>query len=105
ANRRSWGRTVLWAVLVAFGAVIVVGSLAEINAQSGGYRASTNTGYAALASQVVEASTATGRRLATLMEKAPTLANVPFRNTPGRTARVEIQQGLDEAVTETGREA
>ncbi len=84
---------------------MVVGSLAEINAQSSGYRASVNSGYAALATRVVDASNATGAQLGELMDEAPTLSNDPLPDTAGKTARAEIQQGLDEAVTAADQEA
>ena len=99
-TRRSRGRTALWVVVIAFTVVVVVGSLAEINAQSAGYRASINTGYSALASRVVIESNQTGRQLATLVNEAPNLANIPLPNAVGQTARSEIQQGLDRAVTD-----
>ncbi len=92
-------------MLIAVGVVVVVGSLSEIHAQSSGYRASTNTGYAGLASQVVVASTRTGRQLATVVNEAPNLPNVPLPNTTGPTARGEIEQGLDEAVTDSAQQA
>ena len=60
AARRSRGRTVLIVVLVAVSLVLVVGSVAEIHAQSSGYRSSTDSGYGALASVVVESSNQTG---------------------------------------------
>jgi len=92
-------------VVIAFTVVVVVGSLAEINAQSAGYRASINTGYSALASRVVIESNQTGRQLATLVNEAPNLANIPLPNAVGQTARSEIQQGLDRAVTDSARQA
>ena len=94
------------AALVAFGAIVVVGSLAEIHAQSSGYRASTNTGYAALATRVVESSNLTGRELAALVGGASTLPNTYFGKTAvHKSARAILQQGLDQAVTGTGQEA
>jgi hypothetical protein len=86
---------------VAVAVVLVVGSLAEINAQSSGFRTSTNIGYGDLASQVVHASNRTGAQLATTMRGAPTLTN---RVIP-HTARAELQQSLDQAVQETSDEA
>lgn len=94
----------LWAAAIAFAVVIVVGSLSEIHAQSGGYRASTNTGYASLAARVVDASNATGRQLATLVKAAPTFQNTAFPNGTLRSARAELQQGLDQAVNDTGQQ-
>ncbi len=77
-TRRSRGRTALWVALVALTLVVVIGSLAEINAQSAGYRASINTGYAALASRLVVESNLTGRRLATLVDDAPEFRQHPL---------------------------
>jgi hypothetical protein len=91
--------------VIAFTLVVVVGSLAEINAQSAGYRASINTGYAALASRLVVESNQTGRQLATLVNEAPNFANIPLPNTVGQTARSEIQQALDRAVSDSARQA
>ena len=101
AARRSRGRTLLLIVLIAVTAALAVGSLAEINAQSGGFRTSIDTGYGAMASRVVDASNQTGSELATLMDGAAALPNalVP------RTARNEIQQGLDQAVEAASSEA
>ena len=106
AARRSSGRTVLITVLIAFGAIVVVGSLAEIHAQSSGYRASTNGGYAAMATRLVEASNLTGTQLATLVHDAPTLPNTYFGITAiHKSARAVLQQGLDQAVADSAREA
>jgi len=80
---------------------LAVGSVAEISAQSAGYRRSVDSGYGALASRVVDASNRTGGELAALMAGAPTLPNAPVP----RTARAEIQQGLDQAVTATATQA
>jgi hypothetical protein len=88
-------------VLVAILVALVIASFAEITAQSASYRASTNTGYGALASRVADASNRTGSELAQLMTGAPTLANGPVP----RTARAELQQGLDAAVAATASEA
>jgi hypothetical protein len=89
-------------VLVAIVVALVIASFAEISAQSAGYRASTNSGYGALASRVVDASNRTGSELAQLMTGAPTLVNGPVP----RTARAQLQQGLDAAVAATaGQEA
>ncbi len=95
----------MWVVLVVFGAVVVIGSLAEVNAQSGAYRASTNRGYAALATRVVDASNATGAQLGALMDEAPNLTNDPWPDAGGKTARAEIQQGLDQAVSAADQQA
>jgi hypothetical protein len=92
---------VLWAVVIAAAAAVVVGSVSEIHAQSGGYRDSIDTGYAALASRVVDASNQTGRQLASLIKEAPTLENTTFPNGTLRSARAELQQGLDQAVDDT----
>jgi hypothetical protein len=87
-------------VVVAILLALVIASFAEITAQSAGYRASTNAGYGALAARVVDASNRTGSELAQLMTGAPTLANGPVP----RTARAQLQQGLDAAVTATADE-
>jgi hypothetical protein len=101
AARRSRGRTVLLVVLVAVSLVLVVGSLAEIHAQSQGYRNSTNAGYGALAAVVATSSNETGAQLSTLMAGAPSLTNQALP----RTARAVLQQGLDAAVTATAQES
>ena len=101
ATRRSWGRTVLLVLLAAVLLVLVVGSLAEIHAQSSGYRSSTDSGYGALAAVVVTSSNQTGAQLAALMESAPGLTNQALP----RTARAVLQQGLDAAVTATAQES
>jgi hypothetical protein len=80
---------------------LVVGSVAEIQAQSSGYRTAIDSGYGALAARVVDASNQTGSELAYLMGRAPRLPNAPVP----RTARNEIQQGLDQAVDETSDQA
>jgi hypothetical protein len=87
-------------VLVAIVLALVIASFAEITAQSAGYRASTNSGYGSLASRVVVASNRTGSELAQLMTGAPTLTNGPVP----RTARAQLQQGLDAAVAATATE-
>ena len=81
--------------------VVVVGSLAEIHAQSAGYRTSTDSGYGQLAWVVAEASNQTGSQLAGLMSTAAGLPNQPVP----QTARTEIQQGLDDAVNSTAQQA
>jgi hypothetical protein len=88
-------------VVAVVAGVLVIGSVAEINAQSAGYRATTNAGYGALATRVVEASNQTGSRLATLMDQAPTLPN---KATP-EFARSVIQQVLDQAVAASAGQA
>jgi len=100
AAKRSRSRTVVVVVVVAILVALVVASFAEITAQSAGYRASTNSGYGALASRVATASNRTGSELAQLMASAPTLANGPVP----RSARAELQQGLDGAVAATAAE-
>ncbi len=91
----------LLVVLVGVTAVVVIGSLAEIHAQSGDYRRSTDTGYGQLAGLVVSDSNQTGSRLATLMSTAPLLPNQP----PPQSARSQIQQGLDQAVESSAADA
>jgi hypothetical protein len=99
------------ALLVVFTSVLVIGSLVEINVQSSGFRTSTDEGYGALASRVVEASNQTGGQLAGLMESAPQLTNrtvqVPNKAIPPylNMARTELQQGLDQAVSSATGEA
>ncbi len=98
---------------------LVIGSVAEIHAQSADYRTSIDTGYGALASRVVDASNQTGGQLASLMDTAATLPNsavpVPAKNeiqqgvdpavASSFSARNEIQQGLDQAVASTSEQA
>ena len=86
---------------MAVSLVLVVGSVAEIHAQSGGYRNSTNSGYGALALPVVESSNQTGAQLAALMDSAPGLTNQALP----RTARALLEQGLDAAVNATAEES
>jgi hypothetical protein len=81
--------------------VLVVGSIAEINAQSSGYRSDTDSGYGALATRVVEASNQTGSQLAAVMKSAPGLQNQALP----RTARAVLEQGLDAAVSATAQQA
>lgn len=89
------------ALVVAVIISLAIGSLIEISAQSGQYRAATDSGYGAMAAKLVTASNQTGSQLASLMDGAPQLVNhpIPFR------ARAILQQGLDEAVTTTSAEA
>ena len=89
------------ALLVAVAVSLAIGSLIEISAQSGQFRASTDSGYGAMASKLVASSNQTGGQLASVMDGAPDLANgpIPFR------ARAILQQGLDEAVSSTSAEA
>ena len=92
--------------VLVVGAIVVVGSLAEIHAQSSGYRSSTNSGYAAMATRLVEASNLTGTQLATLVHDAPTLPNTYFGITAiHKSARALLQQGLDQAAVDSSREA
>ncbi len=81
--------------------VLVIGSVVEIHAQSAPYRRMTDQGYAALASPVVNASNQSGARLAAVINTAPNIPNQPLPN----TARGEIQQGLDVAMSATAQEA
>jgi hypothetical protein len=81
--------------------VLVIGSVVEIHAQSAPYRRMTDQGYAALASRVVDASNQSGARLAAVIYTAPSIPNQPLPN----TARGEIQQGLDVAVSTSSQEA
>jgi hypothetical protein len=86
---------------VALLGVLVIGSVVEIQAQSGPYRRMTDQGYAQLASRVVDASNQSGARLAAVISAAPTIPNQPLPN----TARGEVQQGLDAAMATTADEA
>jgi len=106
AGHRGLGRPFLVGLAATFTLVVVVGSLIEIHVQSSGYRTATDTGYGALASRVVEASNQTGAELAALVDKAPQLSNQLLAGTAvPRTARAEIQQGLDQAVQSTAQQA
>jgi hypothetical protein len=81
--------------------VVVVGSLAEVHAQSGDFRTSTDTGYAKLATLVAEDSNRTGAQLAQLMQSAPQL---PVGQVP-ESVRAQVEQGLDQAVDSTSDQA
>ena len=70
--------------------VVVIASIAEINAQSAPYRSSVNSSFGALASPLVVSSTQTGRDLATTMNEAAG---------PSST-RSGLQQMLDRVVRE-----
>lgn len=77
-------------VIVVIVGVVVIASIAEINAQSGPYRRMVNRSFGALASPLVNASTQTGRDLATTM-----------RNAAGTSStRAGLQQMLDHVVNE-----
>ena len=77
-------------VIVVFIGVVVVGSLAEINAQSTPFRKMVNRSFGALASPLVNSSTQTGRELATTMKGAAGTSS----------SRPVLQQMLDQVVTE-----
>ncbi len=81
--------------------LVVVGSLAEVHAQSAGYRTATDSAYGQLAWVVAEASNQTGSQLAGLMSTAAGLPNQPVP----QTARTQIQQGLDDAVNSTAQQS
>jgi hypothetical protein len=89
------------AILAAAVLGLLIGSLADVGARSASYRASTDQGYGALATNIVEASNRTGTALAKLMAEAPSETNaaLPF------TARAQVQQGLDEAVSATAAQS
>lgn len=87
--------------MVILAGVLVIGSIVEIDAQSGPYRQMTDQGYAQLASRVVDASNQSGARLAAVISAGPTIPNQPLPN----TARGEVQQGLDAAMAATADEA
>jgi hypothetical protein len=103
--KRGWGRLLFWTLLIGLGAVLAIGSLVEIHAQSSQFRTSTNTGYGALALRVVEASNRTGAQLAALMDTAPQLTNAPNPPIPQGMARTQLQQGLDQAVSSSSDQA
>jgi hypothetical protein len=88
---------------IAAVAVVVIGSISKISSQSSAYRTSTDSGYGALASRVVDDSNETGGQLASLMARAPGLPNqqAPYV----AAARTEVQQGLDQAVLASEQEA
>jgi hypothetical protein len=77
-------------IIVVIVGVVVIGSIAEINAQSAPYRRTVNRSFGALASPVVNASTQTGRDLATTMKEAAGTSST----------RAGVQQMLDQVVTE-----
>ncbi len=77
-------------VIVVIVGVIVVASIAEINAQSAPYRQMVNRSFGALASPLVNASTQTGRDLATTMTQAAGASST----------RNGLQQKLDQAVAD-----
>jgi hypothetical protein len=95
------GAIITTSIIVALLGVLVIGSIVEIQAQSGPYRRMTDQGYAQLASRVVDASNQSGARLAAVISAAPTIPNQPLPN----TARGEVQQGLDAAMAATADEA
>ena len=101
AARRRYGKTALLLGFFGLVTLVVVGSLAEVHAQSAGYRISTDSGYGQLAWEVAQASNLTGSQLAGLMSTAAGLPNQPVP----KTARTEIQQGLDDAVNSTAQQA
>ena len=100
-RRRSAGAIITISIVVVLAGVLVIGSIVEINAQSGPYRRMTDQGYAQLASRVVDASNQSGARLAAVISAAPTIPNQPLPD----TARGEVQQGLDAALASTADEA
>ena len=75
--------------------VVVIASLAEINAQSAPFRKMVNRSFGALASPLVNSSTQTGRELATTMKGAAGT----------QSSRPALQQMLDQAVTEATDQA
>ena len=82
-------------VIVVVVGVIVIASIAEINAQSGPYRQMVNRSFGALASPLVNASTQTGRDLATTMKQAAGAS----------TSRNGLQQKLDQAVADASSQS
>jgi hypothetical protein len=95
------GAIITISIVVAVLGVLVIGSIVEIHAKSAPYRKMTDQGYAALASRVVAASNQSGARLTAVIYTAPSIPNQPFPD----TARGEIQQGLDVAMSATSQEA
>jgi len=95
------GQIITVSLVVVVLGVLVIGSVVEIRAQSAPYRRTTDQGYAALASGVVDASNQSGARLAAVIYTAPNIPNQALPN----TARGEIQQGLDVAMSATSQEA
>jgi hypothetical protein len=77
-------------VIVVIVGVVVIASIAEINAQSAPYRKMVNRSFGALASPLVNASTQTGRDLATTMKNAAGTSST----------RAGLQQMLDYVVSE-----
>jgi hypothetical protein len=88
-------------LILTLATVVIVGSVVEVHAQSDDYRTSTDTGYAQLATLVAQASDQTGAELAQLIQSAPQL---PANPVP-RSARADVQQGLDRAVDATSDQA
>ena len=106
---------VTWLV-VAVVLALVIGSVAEINAQSASERQMTDRGWGELASRVALASTQTGAQLAALVRDAPAIPNEPWSSTNGasdrfvpspgsNSARMQIQQGLDASVAAADQES
>ncbi|HEX4217365.1 MAG TPA: hypothetical protein VHZ02_03295, partial [Acidimicrobiales bacterium] len=84
------GSVVVAVVIVVIIGVVVIGSLAEINAQSSPFRTMVNRSFGALASPVVNSSTQTGRELASTIKGAAGPSS----------SRASLQQMLDQVVTE-----
>ena len=101
AARRGRSRTLILVLILTLATVVIVGSVVEVHAQSDDYRASTDTGYALLATLVTQASNQTGAQLAQLIQSAPQL---PVSQVP-QSARAELEQGLDRAVDATADQA
>lgn len=96
-------RFALEGLAIAVAAIVVIGSISKISSESSAYRTSTDSGYGALAARVVDDSNGTGGQLASLMARAP---GIPNQQAPYVTAaRTEVQQGLDQAVLDSGQEA
>jgi hypothetical protein len=79
------------AAIVVIVGVVVIASIVEINAQSSPYRQTVNRSFGALATPLVNASTQTGRDLATTMKQAAGTSS----------SRDGLQQKLDRAVADT----
>jgi hypothetical protein len=93
ARRRSPARPFLLLGLVAIGALLLIGGLAEVSSQSTGYNANANRSLAALGGVVVEQSNTTSAQVRSLM------AN------PQGQIRQTLQADLDNAVDATGAQA
>ena len=93
ARRRSPARPLIWLGITAIGLLLLVGGLAEVSRQSGGYNTNANRSLAALGGVVAEQSATTSAQVGGLMTRLPT------------QVRQTLRADLDAAVTATGAEA